>query len=209
MSVEDVQAYLNLSKDRVGLVSEQDQLEVFKELTKCYEPLALGNVNRVYKETRSMAKEVLSLHMNPKNDVDKIDHIIKSLTEEYTHDFIVTRDVAEKIGLKVVRPNKQEEDLIMKLYQSYETELKMNTPLDAEALLALRQSQGSQTNQNKFKVKLGSIESMDESYSWVSEGTLVPPQTVPQMGQISLMPTLNFKVGKWMKHDEIKDEQFD
>lgn len=45
ISVEDVQSYLNLSKDRVGLVSDRDRLEVFKELTKYIEPLALGNVN--------------------------------------------------------------------------------------------------------------------------------------------------------------------
>jgi hypothetical protein len=48
ISVEDVEAYLNLAKERVGLVSENDRLEVFRELTKTIEPLALGNVNRVY-----------------------------------------------------------------------------------------------------------------------------------------------------------------
>jgi len=221
MSVEDVQAYLNLSKDRVGLVSEDDQLDVFKELTKYYEPLALGNVNRVYKETKSMAREVLSLHMDPKNDEDKINHIIKSLTEEYTHDFIVTRDVAERIGLKVIRPSKEEEDLIMKLYASYEDELKMNTPFDAESLLPVSSSvqpapqpmpqiqgmpqfqampQMPHANPQKFKVKLGVIESMNDSYVWISDGSVIPT------GQA--MPLVNFKVGKWAKSDEVKGEQF-
>ncbi len=61
ISVEDVQAYLSLAKERVGLVSERDSLEVFKELTRYYEPLALGNVNRVYMETRRVAREVKKL----------------------------------------------------------------------------------------------------------------------------------------------------
>jgi ATP-dependent protease ClpP protease subunit len=38
ISVEDVQKYLDLAKNRVGLVSESDRLEVFKELTRYYEP---------------------------------------------------------------------------------------------------------------------------------------------------------------------------
>ena len=62
ISVEDVQSYLTLAKDRVGLKNDAEKLEVFKELTKYYEPLALGNVNRVYTETRVIAKAMLSLH---------------------------------------------------------------------------------------------------------------------------------------------------
>ncbi len=78
ISVEDVQAYLSLSKDRVGLVSEDDRLEIFKELTRTIEPLALGNVNRVYSATRMIAKEMLSLHMDIEKDQEKIDQISQS-----------------------------------------------------------------------------------------------------------------------------------
>ena len=62
--------------------------------------------------------------------------IIKALTETYTHDFLIPRDVAERIGLNVIRPKTDEETLIMKLYESYEDELRMNIPFDADAILA-------------------------------------------------------------------------
>lgn len=214
-----MQAYLNLSKERVGLVSESDRLEVFKELTKHYEPLALGNVNRVYMETRVIAREVLSLHMDSEKDAEQMDRIVKALTETYTHEFLITRDIAEKIGLKVVRPKQEEENLIMKLYESYEDEMKMNIPFDAEALLSsvtptqqppqvgqasqpqTPQPLTPQSNAVKFKIKLGAIESMSDSFIWVTDGSVHPPAPIqmiaPQMptAQASaLAPTVVFKL---------------
>lgn len=211
ISVEDVQSYLNLAKDRVGLVSENDRLEVFKELTKYYEPLALGNVSRVYTETRVIAKEMLSLHMDAKKDEEKIDRIVKALTEEFTHDFLITRDIAEKIGLKVIRPSPDEENLIMKLCESYESELKMDTPFDAEALLPQQPAgqpatQMTQPNPHKFRIKLGAIESANDSFIWVSEGLVYPPlsqlipQVIAQPGMYPPMPSIKIKSGAWYNH---------
>jgi Serine dehydrogenase proteinase len=237
ISVEDVQAYQHLAKDQMGLVSEEDRLQVFKELTRYYEPLALGNVNRVYMETRLIAREVLSLHMDVEKDEDRIDRIIKALTETYTHDFLITRDVAEKIGLSVVRPNVEEEALIMKLYESYEEELRMNVPFDAESILAdhaqqpvsppaaqpaqpagppiaAPQPQALQTHASspvKFKIKLASIESHDESFVWVTDGLIAPPQQggtqvpfgVPMALPSSGVPTITFKLGRWYRSAEL------
>jgi len=204
ISVEDVQSYLNLTKDRIGLVSEGDRLEVFKELTKYYEPLALGNVNRYYTATRLIAREVLSLHMDKDKDMEKIDKIIKALTETYTHDFIITRDMGKKIRLNVHDAGADEETLIMKLYESYESELKMNLPFDAEALLPPRQTgQTAQPTPVSFKVKLGAIESINESYVYVSEGYVYPPlahvvpQVLTQPGMYPPTPPVMFKSGAW------------
>ena len=228
ISVEDVEAYLNLSKNKVGLANEDNSLEVFKELTKFYEPLALGNVTRTNKEARSIAKEVLSFHMDPKTESEKIDRIVKSLTEEYTHGFIVTRDMAEKIGLKVIKPSDDEEKLIMKLYQSYENELKMTVPFDAESVLKGSSSTPSQQaqpstplpaginpiNSKKFKILLGVIESCDDSYVWVTDGTVYPslieivPQLITQAGQYPPNPIPNFQIGCWIRTDVVKNEKF-
>jgi hypothetical protein len=171
-------------------------------------PLALGNVNRVYTETRAIAREMLLLHMDAEKDEEKIDRIIKALTEEYTHDFLITADIAEKIGLKVVRPSPDEETLIMKLYESYESELKMDTPFDAEALLSAQPPtpQPPQPNSVNFRIKLGAIESANDSFIFVSEGSVYPPlgqiypQLVAQPGIYPPTPHVRFKIGRWCKY---------
>ena len=212
ISVEDVQAYLNLSKERVGLLGEDKRLEVFKELTKYYEPLALGNVNRVHMESRLIAQEVLALHMDEINDAEKIGRIVKALTETYTHHFLITRDIAEKIGLNIERPNVDEEVLIMKLFGSYEKEMKMITPLNPETILKSHQQQATPLQLTitplppaigqpippstlvNFKIKLGAIESINNSYMWIHNGTVV--NQVPN-------PQFIFKIGSWYKYEEL------
>jgi hypothetical protein len=237
ISVEDVQSYLNLSRDRVGLVSDRDRLEVFKELTKYIEPLALGNVNRVYSATRMIAKEMLSLHMNAKDDDDKIEQIIKALTETFPHDFMITRDTASKIGLKSVHATPDEEKLMMTLFASYEAEFKMNTPFDADDLLT-RQSlqpppqpgqalqpgpvglpmQGISPQQPRplnFKTKIGAIEGANDSFIHVVEGSVSSSfQGAMQMGVGPMIPipgatVVNFKLGKWLKYSDLAGMNFE
>ena len=212
ISVEDVQSYFNLAKDRIGLVSESDSLEIFKELTKCVEPLALGNVNRVYLETRVIAREMLVLHMDPKKDEEKIARIIKALTEEYTHNFIITRSKADDIGLNIKKPTSEQENLIMKIYDSYETEMKMNIPFDAEALLL------QSANPQGFKIKLGAIESVDDSFIFMSEGSVYPAVTkliqnaelkakiMIQPGMYPPKPSVMVKSGNWYRTSELSGD---
>lgn len=223
ISVEDVQSYFNLAKDRIGLVSESDSLEIFKELTKCVEPLALGNVNRVYVETRVIAREMLVLHMDPEKDEEKIARIIKALTEEYTHNFIITRSKADDIGLNVKKPTSEQENLIMKIYESYAREMDMNIPFDAEALLFAQQPVESTTpttqrNSRKFRFKLGAIESADDSFIFVSGGLVYPPlteliqdaklkaQVMIQPGMYPPKPSVMVKSGNWYRYSELSGD---
>jgi hypothetical protein len=233
ISVEDVQSYLNLSRDRVGLVSEGDRLEVFKELTKYIEPLALGNVNRVYSATRMIAKEMLSLHMGTEKNDDKIEQITKALTETYPHDFMITRDVASKIGLESVPATPDEEKLMMQLFASYETEFKMSSPFDADDLLTRPQQVQppqpgpggpvqvaapqlpQQTRAINFKMKIGAIEDAKDSLAHVVDGFVSPPSQGSLqlgMGMIPLLPSgpvVNFKLGKWLKYSDLAGMSFE
>ena len=212
ISVEDVQAFLNFSKDTVGLQETNQQLEVFKELTKSIEPLALGNVNRVYAEHRLMAKELLSYHINGDNKAEKIDNIIKIFSETYTHNFVITRDNAEKFELNIERPDNVEEALIMKLFESYKDEMKMTIPFDSEAIFNSRRIPaqppktvtpllGGQSPQQPqqipiaiFKTKLGAIESLDNSYMFIQNGFVNPQNT----------PPITYKIGTWYPHNKLE-----
>ena len=209
ISVEDVQSYLNLAKERTGLVSESDRLEAFRELTRNVEPLALGNVNRVYEEAQIIARDLLSMHMSKKEDGEKIEAIVKKLTQTYTHFFLVTRDDAERIGLKVEKPTPTQETMIMDLYGAYESYLMMNQPYDPDSILTnapltpLGQREGVPTNQpQQIRLKMGVIEDRTTSFTFVYDGTVYPPisQYVPGLvGQAPYppQPAVRIKMGTW------------
>jgi len=192
ISVEDVTSYLDLSREKVGLVSENDKLEVFRILANKIEPLALGNVNRVYDEIRTTTKRLLALHIDPKTEEDKLQGIVKAFTEEYTHEYLITRDIAREAGLNILNPDQQEENLMMNLWKDYETELKMYEPLDPEAILAQAQPPNTPVN---IKLRLGFIETALGGFTFEILG-LVHPR-LQQMSPLQPPPVI-FKIGKWL-----------
>jgi len=192
ISVEDVTSYLDLSKEKVGLVSESDKLEVFRILANKIEPLALGNVNRVYDEIRILTRRLLSIHINPKTEEERLQKIVKGFTEEYTHECIITRDVANEFGLKISKPDQQEENLMMSIWKEYENELKMPEPLDSEATLA--QSQPPNTRVN-IKLRLGFIETIAGGFTFELSGFVHP--RLQQMSPLQPPPVI-FKIGRWV-----------
>ena len=138
-----------------------------------------------------------------KATIEKIKH---SLTEVYTHDYLITRDDATKLGIRVDSPDKDLDELIMKLYQEYEDALLLQDPFDADTTLG---TQSSVTQNLSF----GFIESLTKSFSYNSEITLTRSQ--PQQPQILMGPgqpqptiipgsvpgpssvTVKIKQGKW------------
>jgi hypothetical protein len=90
-------------------------------LTDQVHPLALGNILRHHNLIRHLAKTLLLMHMNGETDKEKIDSIVKKLTEElYSHEYTITRDEASRLGLKVVKPTEKVEKDLWGLYQLYE-----------------------------------------------------------------------------------------
>jgi hypothetical protein len=192
ISVEDVRSYLEWARDKVGLTGKSDRLEVFRVLTNRLEPLALGNVNRVYNEIRITTRSLLGLHMNQPSDSEKINKIVQELTEEYTHEYIITRDRAREMGLKILPPDEQQEETMMSLWEEYEKELKMWEPFDVWAL---------ESNQpTDFKWLLGFIESELGGYAWVTEGTVYPR---PQQSPPSDPPPVRIKKGGWIDISQV------
>ena len=135
ISVEDVSAYLSLARDMAGLVSEQQNIEVFRALTDKYQPLALGNVQRVYNVIRSLTPELLAFQLKTPEEKIKIPEITKALTETYTHSHLICRDFAEEIGLKVIKPKKNVESAMWKLYEVYEKDLQLREIFDPEEII--------------------------------------------------------------------------
>jgi hypothetical protein len=206
ISVEDVTAYLELASERAGLVSESSKLETFKILTGQAPALALGNVGRVYNEIRSVADELLSLHMDRVKQQTAIENIKKALTERYTHEYYITRDEAKRIGLPIEDPDNKLESLMTKLFTDYEQDLRLRQPFDADAVL------GQQTTVN-FNIWYGLIETAGMSFVAVGEGSVSRPVAQPQQitvpgmpGPVTVVPhpsslpvSVKFKPSRWVE----------
>jgi hypothetical protein len=120
ISVEDVTSYLNFAKSNAALDSV-GMAQAFTALTTRVHPLALGNILRNHNLIRHLAKALLLMHMNATADKDKIELIVKKLTEElFSHEYLITRDEASRIGLKAVKPSDKVENDMWQLYRLYE-----------------------------------------------------------------------------------------
>jgi hypothetical protein len=173
ISVEDVRAYHELAREQAGLKSEDKMLEVFRSLTSQINPIALGNVHRVYSEIRTLVRNLLSIHMTSEEDKLKIPEIVKDLTQQYTHDYPICRTEAEKLGLKVKRPDKDLEFSMMNLFRDYEKDLKLQEPFNPDALLKEQES-------CEFRFETAYIESDSRSDAFIQEGVIRrQPQAPP------------------------------
>lgn len=183
ISVEDVRAYLSLAKEQAGITSEASTVEVFKALTNKINPIALGNVHRVYSEIKILVESLLKTHMTSDDEKLKIAPIVEALTNKYTHDYPMCRQEAVAIGLKVSEPKPEVEEMMMMLFDQYEESLILQEPFNPEALL------GDQENAN-FSYETAYIESAQRTDTFKQEGVLnrirQTPQTPPQLAQMGL-----------------------
>ena len=135
ISVEDVTSYLNFAKSHAQL-DAAGMAQAYSALTSQVHPLALGNILRHHSLIRHLAKTLLLMHMNPETDKEKIESIVKKLTEElYSHEYTITRDEATRLGLKVAKPSEKAEGYLWDLYRLYEGFFGIDRPINLAAEL--------------------------------------------------------------------------
>jgi hypothetical protein len=130
ISVEDVTAYIAFVKEDVGITHQDELVQAFNKLADQVHPLALGNVKRSLSQSRMMAKNLLALHMDIK-DQHKINEIVDSLTSKlFYHGHPINRNEAkEQVGLPMIEfPSPTVEELMWQLYLDYEQQIKMEEP---------------------------------------------------------------------------------
>lgn len=102
ISVEDVRAYRTFVLDQFGVDSEKDPEGVravlpalLQRLAQEVHPLALGNVERVHRQIKQLARNLLDLHPV---DGQQLDSVIESLTTKFwSHLHMVNRHEARAI----------------------------------------------------------------------------------------------------------------
>jgi len=144
ISVEDINSYLLLAKDK-GKVKDDQMSEIYQNLTKHsytdpkhLHPLALGNVYRAQRMIRILAEKLLSTHI----DIEKGDNkkltgkIIDEITSDIcVHNYPIYRDEAEKLGLKISIPDEKLEKMLWVLYESYAEEMQLDHPFNPRKIL--------------------------------------------------------------------------
>ena len=137
ISVEDLSAYLSLAKERAALGGTNGMADALKALTDRVHPLALGNIHRQHMLIRRLVKQLLTMHMDPAKDKDKIDQLTETLTEKlYAHEYVITRKEArDQIGLKVNYSTPEICSLMWKVYEAYEGYLGLERDVDLPSIL--------------------------------------------------------------------------
>jgi hypothetical protein len=133
---EDVAGYLSLAREDAK-VAEAQMVEVFGQLAKSINPLALGAVFRSRQQIGMLAKKLLSRHIK---DEARVKRVVTALTRDLlSHDYVIGRAEAKEIGLPVEAPPDEAAGLMWEIYLSFVDEMVLGTPWNVEAELGATQ----------------------------------------------------------------------
>jgi len=135
MSVEDIMAYTKFIHERAGLSDQEALSNALGKLTERLDAVGLGNVYRTHLHIRDVALRMLQSHKKPVSE-RTMAAIIETLAERvYAHGHAIGLTEAKAIGLQVESADDAVDDLMWKLLDHYETDMKLLQPLDPVTVL--------------------------------------------------------------------------
>jgi hypothetical protein len=139
VSVEDVNAFIDLAKNEVNLKEEESLKKVFELLAEKIHPLVLGAVHRSREQIGFLASNLMKYHSK---DEKHIENIVAILTRErFSHNYIISRrEAKENLGLNIVEPDEEQTGLIVDLFNEYDRILQLGEPYTPETVLGLQES---------------------------------------------------------------------
>ncbi|RLE61875.1 MAG: hypothetical protein DRJ38_10690 [Thermoprotei archaeon] len=180
IAVEDVNSFLSFIKERANINDQEALASVVNNLIKEIGSLALGRVNRAHHHIRLVARKLLTTRRE-KMDEEKISTIIETLTEKiYSHGHAIARREAKDIGLPVVYPDSELENLMWQLYLRYEKYLGLRDPLYPEVLIG---------DKEEYEIKdlpIAVIESRKKLHLFKTNVKLIKKRQVPPNPQINI-----------------------
>ncbi len=177
VSVEFVNAYIELAKKELGIKNQQDLASILINLSSHIHPLTLGQVYKSKSQIQMLAKKLIS---NQSLGDFKENEIIKFLcSESGSHDYTIHRKEAkESLGLQIETPTLELYNIIKAIYDNIVEELDLLTPYDPKILTA----NISNNESSKYSFRRALIESLSRGCDvFISEGTLEKQiQVIPQ-----------------------------
>lgn len=127
-STEDIAYYLEFVENDVGIKNEEQKEKAFELICSAVGPIKIGMAKRSSKLALSIAKKLLSLHME---DEEKVTQITNAFNKSFFHHgYPIGRSEAKFIGLNVNEEEKEVESLIWKLWLDLEQEMECQNPFN-------------------------------------------------------------------------------
>lgn len=175
ISVEAINSFLDLLRERIKFEEEESVLKSFEILCEKANPLTLGEIYRQHNYIRMVAKKLMqSWKEPPHEEIQK--SITKALIEEmYYHGHAITRKEAKEIGLKIVDAKPELEKVMWDLLEEYSKEMELLEPFEPFKLL----------KDNNFQVLYHenicvSLETATTSFSKIVKLRIEPQRQMPQ-----------------------------
>lgn len=136
VSVEAVKGYLEFAKNELLIKDDMALSNILVKLSEYVHPLVLGQVYRSKAQIQMLAEKLLQNQVTNKETIKKITSFLCS--ESGSHDYTINRREAENdLGLKVLKPSKEQYKIIKDIYDDIEEELKFNLPFNLEKINGL------------------------------------------------------------------------
>jgi hypothetical protein len=134
VSVEDVNAFIELARSDFGLTNECAMTKVFEILASRVNPLVLGAVGRSRAQIAFLASTLMKCHID---DEKRIERCVEALIRQrFSHDYIIgRREAKEVLGLNIVDPDPDFTRVVVSLYGAYNEIVMMDKPYHPEVVL--------------------------------------------------------------------------
>jgi len=191
-SVEDIMAYIEFAREKMGLKGQLGLTEALKLITQEYSSSIIGSVNRTHNLIRNLANKLMKIRKQPLTQKE-IDSIAKYLIQDlYSHSHLINFDEAKEIGIKYVfRPNKSLETKIFALHNLYKKDLFLEEKT-GEIDNHLRNISSIEREEI---IKGACVHSADQKYSHNTEVVFAKTPT----GTGEIRPVMNIKKQGWIE----------
>jgi hypothetical protein len=125
---EDIRNFMEFVSKDVGITDQEQKQKSFELLCKEVGSIPIGVAKRSTQLSLSMGEKLLSMHMD---DLSKAKAIAEALSSSFFHHgYALNRLEAGKIGLPVVNPDEELENLLWKLWEDIEVEMECRKPFE-------------------------------------------------------------------------------
>jgi hypothetical protein len=139
VSVEDINGFIQLAKEQLGIYESNDLAIVLETLAQKVDPLVLGKAYRTRNQIRMLGNKLLAKQINESEKAEKILDFLCS--DSGSHDYTIFRREARELGLKVETPSMEQYRIIKDIYDDISGELELTKPYDPVVLLAEKSSE--------------------------------------------------------------------
>ncbi len=161
-SSEDIRNYIDFVVNDVGITEQMHLTTAFNALAEAVGPLPIGRAKRSQQLSLSLSERMLEGHMENKEEAAAVAKTLN--TAYFHHGYAVSRREAKEIGLKVVFPGEELEELMWAVWEDFKEEMKCDRPFEPVAEImsdekAHRKVQTEAKGSLKISALLASVES--------------------------------------------------